>query len=146
MKQRKEHMAISFEKKMAEPAIVLILRQLGHLLARPVAFRPLLTKGLAFRGFSPSIKNLHEGVSTPWRLYNGTFRNSLPMTVSMKVSDHVMSLFKGNERKDLVSMETTKSYQKSQEKFEDLTPCYPIKEMSNETNNNNLVAARRKGE
>jgi len=65
MKQRKEHMAISFEKKMAEPAIVLILRQLGHLLARPVAFRPLLTKGLAFRGFSPSIKNLHEGVSTP---------------------------------------------------------------------------------
>jgi hypothetical protein len=73
MKQRKEHMAISFEKKMAEPAIVLILRQLGHLLARPVAFRPLLTKGLAFRGFSPSIKNLHEGVPTPWRLHNGIF-------------------------------------------------------------------------
>jgi len=73
MKQRKEHMAIFFKKKMAEPAVVSILRQPGYLLERPVAFRALLTKGLAFRGFSPLIKSLHEGVPTPWRLHNGIF-------------------------------------------------------------------------
>jgi len=64
------------------------------------------------------------------------------MTVSMKVSYHLMSLFKGNERKDLVRMETTKSYWKSQEKFEDLTSCYPIREMSNGKNSSKPIAAR----
>jgi hypothetical protein len=40
----------SHQIKKAEHTEVIILRQLGHLIIRPAAFCPLLTKGLALSG------------------------------------------------------------------------------------------------